>query len=174
MRTAIAAATVATIVATMTIGGTGTAWAQALSADDRLDISEAVTGIGLFSDLHEWERVAALLADAVTTDYVSVFGGEPATVSRDELLGQWRSTLQGFDATQHLITNVAVTGSGDEAQTVSHVRATHWIDGQFWTVGGVYHHTLRRGGAGWQVNFMQIRRLYEEGDRAVLALAAGQ
>lgn len=156
----------------MAMAGTGTAHADGLSAEDRLEITEAVTGVGLFTDLRDWDRVATVLADEVTTDYVSVFGGEPATAPRDELIGQWRVTLQGFDATQHLITNVAVDGSGDTATSLSHVRASHWIDGAHWTVGGTYTHQLFRGPTGWQVNYMKIQHLYEEGDRSVFEAAA--
>jgi hypothetical protein len=147
------------------VAGTGT---LRLSADDRIAVTDTVTGIGLFADLRQWDRVGALLADEVTTDYVSVFGGEVASASRTELLDQWRATLGGLDATQHQITNVAVTATGQGATALSHVRATHWSGGRFWTLGGVYTHHLLRTQSGWQVAFMGIARLYEEGDRSVL------
>jgi hypothetical protein len=148
------------------------AGATPLQAHDQLTITQTVTGIGLYSDLREWDRVLTMLAGQVTTDYVSVFGGDVETASRTDLVGQWRAILQGFDATQHLITNVAVDGSGDEATTRSHVRATHRIDDRFWTLGGVYTHRLVRTADGWRVVFMGIQRLYEEGDRALVQEAS--
>ncbi|MGA5462076.1 nuclear transport factor 2 family protein [Mycobacterium sp. NPDC050041] len=150
----------------------GAAQTGSLTTEDRLAITDAVTGVGLFADLRQWERVGALLADEVTTDYVSVFGGEPATVTRAALLEQWRATLGGLDATQHQITNVVVSPEGAGAIALSHVRAAHWFDGRSWTLGGVYTHHLRHGPAGWQVTVMAIQRLYEEGDRGVLQAAA--
>jgi hypothetical protein len=144
------------------------AGALTLSADDRIAVTDTVTGVGLFADLRQWDRVGALLADEVTTDYVSVFGGEVVTASRAELLNQWRATLGGLDATQHQITNVTITPTGQGATAQSHVRATHWSGERFWTLGGVYTHHLLRTPAGWQVSFMGIARLYEEGDRSVL------
>ncbi|WP_254020352.1 nuclear transport factor 2 family protein [Mesorhizobium escarrei] len=54
----------------------------------------------------------------------------------------------------------------------SHVRATHWIDARSWTVGASYLHRLVRTPGGWRVSTIAIRRLYEKGDRAVLAAAA--
>jgi hypothetical protein len=153
-------------LAAMTFGA-GEARASSLSAADQLAVTQTVTGVGLFADLRDWGVVGALLADEITTDYTSVFGGEVATASRADLLAQWRDTLGGFDATQHLITNVAVDGSGDEASTLSHVRATHWVGGRSWTVGGVYSHRLVRSPAGWQVTYMALRKAYEEGDRSV-------
>jgi hypothetical protein len=142
--------------------------ALTLSADDRIAVGDTVTGVGLFADLRQWDRVGALLADEVTTDYVSVFGGEVATASRAELLDQWRATLGALDATQHQITNVVVTPTAQGAAAQSHVRATHWSGKRFWTLGGVYTHHLLRTPSGWQVSFMGIARLYEEGDRGVL------
>lgn len=145
-----------------------------LSAQDRLAVTETVTGVGLFSDLRDWDRVVSLLADELTTDYVGVFGGEPARAPGEQVVAGWRATLEGFDATQHLITNVAVDGSGDSAQTLSHVRATHWLGERHWTLGGVYTHQLVKVGPDWKVAYMKISRLYEEGDRAVLEAAAAR
>jgi hypothetical protein len=147
---------------------------EQLSAIDRHIIAETVTGVGFYCDVRQWDRVVELLADEVCTDYTSLFGGEPTTAAADALVGQWRSTLAGFDATQHLITNVQVDGSGDEATAQSHVRATHWLDDRSWTVGGVYTHHLERSGTGWRVAYMRIDRLYEEGDRSVLQDAAAR
>ncbi|MER9867618.1 nuclear transport factor 2 family protein [Mesorhizobium sp. M0136] len=65
-----------------------------------------------------------------------------------------------------------VEGAGNDAMARSHVRAAHWIDGRFWTVGGSYLHRLVRTPEGWRVKAISIRRLYEEGNRAVLAAAA--
>ncbi|MER8699716.1 MULTISPECIES: nuclear transport factor 2 family protein [unclassified Mesorhizobium] len=73
---------------------------------------------------------------SVTTDYTSLFGGEAATSGSDALIAQWQGLLPGFDATQHLITNIIVEGAGNDAVARSHVRAAHWIGARFWTVGG--------------------------------------
>ncbi|MER8826826.1 nuclear transport factor 2 family protein [Mesorhizobium sp. M0938] len=144
----------------------------ALTVEDRTAIAEAVAGVGLYADLREWNRVRSYFAARVTTDYTSLFGGEAATSDRDALIAQWQGLLPGFDATQHLITNIVVEGAGDDAVARSHVRATHWIDTRFWTVGASYLHRLVRTPEGWRVSAISIRRLYEEGDRAVLAAAA--
>jgi hypothetical protein len=144
-----------------------------LSAVDVQVISQAVTGIGLYSDLRQWAQVAELLADEVTLDYSSLFGGKAAVSSRSATIDQMRATLQGFDATQHLISNVQVSAADeDQARTVSHVRATHCIGERFWVVGGVYNHHLARTPDGWHVTYQRFQRLYEEGDRGALREAA--
>lgn len=145
-----------------------------LTPDDHTRIAEVVTGVGLYADLRDWARVERFLAPKVTTDYVSLSGGTVATADRSALVAQWRAVLPGFDATQHQITNLAVQGAGDDAEVTSHVRATHWIGEQFWTVGGIYSHRLARSQDGWRVTFMGIKRLYEEGDRKLLELATSR
>lgn len=146
--------------------------AATLTVEDRNAIAEAVAGIGRYADLRDWNRVKSYLAVRVTTDYTSLFGGEVATSDRDSLIAQWQDLLPGFDATQHLITNIVVEGAGNDAVARSHVRASHWIDARFWTVGASYLHRLVRTPEGWRVSAIAIRRLYEEGDRAVLTAAA--
>ncbi|MER9252561.1 nuclear transport factor 2 family protein [Mesorhizobium sp. M0598] len=144
----------------------------ALTVEDRIAIAEAIAGIGLYADLRDWNRVKSYFAASVTTDYTSLFGGKVATSDRDALVAQWQGLLPGFEATQHLITNITVEGAGNDAVARSHVRATHWIGSRFWTVGGSYLHRLVRTPEGWRVNAIAIHRLYEEGDRAILAAAA--
>ncbi|RWO34990.1 MAG: nuclear transport factor 2 family protein [Mesorhizobium sp.] len=169
LASAVFAATLAALPALSTMQSTA-----ALTSEDKTAIAEAVAGIGLYADLREWDRVKSYFTTRVTTDYTSLFGGEAATSDRDALIAQWQGLLPGFDATQHLITNIVVEGAGNDAVARSHVRASHWIDTRFWTVGASYLHRLVRTPEGWRVSAISIHRLYEEGDRAVLAAAANR
>ncbi|TJU86776.1 MAG: nuclear transport factor 2 family protein [Mesorhizobium sp.] len=161
LASAVFAATLAALPALSTMQSTA-----ALTSEDKAAIAEAVAGIGLYADLREWDRVKSYFTTRVTTDYTSLFGGEVA------LIAQWQGLLPGFDATQHLITNIVVEGAGNDAVARSHVRGSHWIGARFWMVGASYLHRLVRTPEGWRVSAISIHRLYEEGDRAVLAAAA--
>ncbi|RWE56485.1 nuclear transport factor 2 family protein [Mesorhizobium sp.] len=171
-RQVVASAVFAATLAATSLPALSTQSTAALTIEDKTAIAEAVAGIGLYADLREWNRVRSYFAARVTTDYTSLFRGEVATSDRDALIAQWQGLLPGFDATQHLITNIVVEGAGNDAVARSHVRATHWFDTRFWTVGASYLHRLVRTPEGWRVSAIAIRRLYEEGDRAVLAAAA--
>jgi ketosteroid isomerase-like protein len=135
---------------------------------NKIAISEVVTGVGLYVDLRDWLRVQSMFASTVITDYTSLFQGAEQKSSNAALVRQWQTMLPGFDATQHLITNLAITGSGDTATVLSHVRATHWIETRLWTIGGTYTHHLIRSADGWKITYMKIDRRYEEGNRTVL------
>ncbi|RWB31278.1 MAG: nuclear transport factor 2 family protein [Mesorhizobium sp.] len=171
-RQVVASAVFAATLAATSLPALSTQSTAALTIEDKTAIAEAVAGIGLYADLREWNRVRSYFAARITTNYTNLFGGEVATSDRDALIAQWQGLLPGFDATQHLITNIVVEGAGNDAVARSHVRATHWFDTRFWTVGASYLHRLVRTPEGWRVSAIAIRRLYEEGDRAVLAAAA--
>lgn len=54
-------------------------------------------------DTGDWDVVRSLLADQVTLDYVSVFGGEVETVPAKDVIVRWKAMLPGFDASQHFL-----------------------------------------------------------------------
>lgn len=149
-----------------TANGTSTP-GSALAIEDRLEIIDAVGGSMLHLDLKDWRRVLDYLMPQVTTDYTSVFGGDPVTCTRESLVEGWSSRLPGFDATQHTVTQTSVSGSSTRATTVSNLRAAHWVDGRIWAFGGTYHHELVKTSDGWRISSIRIKMAYEEGDRSV-------
>lgn len=88
----------------------------------------------------------------------------------------WRAVLPGFDVTQHLLGSHVVEVTGDEATCVSHVIATHSLDGVLWTLGAKYTHRLRRVGVdarfGWKITAMALKKLWSTGDEGLLVKAA--
>lgn len=116
-------------------------------------------------DTLDWATVRACLADEVRTDYTSLFGGEPTTVSGDDLVAQWQSLLPGFAATHHL------TGPVLESDGVvdTHVQAHHWMpDGQRWSVYGRYTAHVVDG----RITSLTLHTYQQEGDPELPATAA--
>lgn len=133
-----------------------------LSLEDKYDITVAVTNMGLYADLREWDNLAALYAPKLLLDYTSLFGGEVAEIEVPSVIGMWAKQLSWWDVTQHLITNLQVREVGDEAETRAHVRAIHFKDGKPWIAGGLYTHRLRRTIDGWLICGQTFTRRYEE------------
>jgi SnoaL-like protein len=96
--------------------------------------ADVVTRLVHAIDARDWDTVRVVCADEVRMDYTSLWGGEPFTASIDELLVGWRALIDGFPATQHLL-GPFVTVDG---RLHTHVRASHWLDGEVWTVYGHY------------------------------------
>ena len=85
-------------------------------------------------DARNFTTVRASFADEVRTDYTSLWGGEAATVSGDDLIAGFRGIIPGFDATQHLTGPIVAV----DGRLETHVIAHHWLDGETWVVHGHY------------------------------------
>jgi hypothetical protein len=108
-------------------------------------------------DRLDWETVRNCHAGDVRVDYTSLWGGDPATIAIDDLIGQWQETLKGFGATQHLTGPLSVTG--DLVET--HVTAHHWrASGTAWVVHG--HYTARLDGG--RISGLTLHVFHASGD----------
>lgn len=134
----------------------------ALSADDRLDIIQRVTGMGFFADIGEWDDLADCYDDSITIDYSRLIGSAPVTLDRDSLIAFFKSSLTQWDAAQHLISNVQIRAvSKDLVETHAHEYTVQLFKGRRWTIGGYFTHKLRRTPAGWKIFFQRLTPLFE-------------
>ncbi|WP_425085070.1 nuclear transport factor 2 family protein [Ruegeria profundi] len=142
-------------------------------AEQQADISTAITDIAAGADRHDWTRVRSAFSDTVTTDYTSLWGGDPVTQSADELVAGWSAFLPGFDATHHMVTNHTVTSLSDQSATAqADFTATHRLDDALWVLGGRYDYELEKSDDRWLVTSMTMTAIWESGDRGLVALAS--
>ncbi|MET1412279.1 nuclear transport factor 2 family protein [Roseibium sp. HPY-6] len=139
---------------------------------DQTEISRSITDIAAGADRHDWERVRSAFAENVTSDYTSLWGGEPATQPADELVAGWAGFLPGFDSTHHMVTNHTVASIDDgSAVAEADFTATHRIEDGLWTLGGRYTYELEQSGDRWVVTSLTMTALWETGDRGLVAKA---
>ncbi len=150
---------------------------------DRATISDVITRMGWCLDRRDWDGFKKLFTERVYTDYTALWGGEPQEASVDELLatdrqGSWRRTMDGLEATQHLITNILAEVTGDEAAATANVVGVHRLvnphGSPLWTVGGTYEFRLTRRGDTWLIRAITQRLTWVEGNQQVLFRAAGK
>ena len=148
---------------------------------DRAAITDTVTRFGWCLDRRDWDGLKALFTDVVRTDYTALWGGEPQEAGVDDLLatdqqGSWRRTLDGLEATQHLITNILVEVDGDTATATANVVGVHRLTNPhgspLWTVGGTYDIRLTRTAAGWRIRAITQGITWVDGNQQVLFRAA--
>jgi SnoaL-like domain len=123
-------------------------------------------------DALDWAAVRATFADEVRVDYTSLSGGEPEILPADDLIARWQGLLPRFDATQHLIGPVVLTGDGGAGMRAdTHVRGYHHIEGpdggETW---GVYGHYTARLADG-KITELTLQVFYQEGNLGLPALA---
>ena len=134
-----------------------------------VEIIETITDIAAGADRHDWGRVRSAMSDEITTDYTSLFGGEPVIQPADDLVRSWAAFLPGFDSTHHMVTNHTITRAGPGTATAeADFTATHRIGDALWMLGGRYSYRLDKSDAGWLVTSMTMQALWETGDRAAL------
>lgn len=141
-------------------------------AEQQTVISTAITDIAAGADRHDWTRVRDAFADTVTTDYTSLWGGDPVTQPADELVAGWSAFLPGFDATHHMVTNHTITSLSDTSATAqADFTATHRLNDGLWVLGGRYDYELEKSDDRWVVTSMTMTAIWESGDRGLVALA---
>ncbi|HEX2133316.1 MAG TPA: nuclear transport factor 2 family protein [Actinophytocola sp.] len=152
-----------------------------MTLGDREAITDTVVRMGWFLDRRDWTGLRDLFTDRVYTDYTDLWGGEPREGTVEQLLsttaqGSWRRTMDGLEATQHLITNVLVDVTADEARATANVLGVHRLTNPhgspLWTVGGTYDFGLTRTAAGWRINAITYRISWVDGNQQVLFRAA--
>jgi hypothetical protein len=149
--------------------------ARILAAIDRQEIAEFIVANSMYADngrsnAEDWERYRLRYDEMVNVDYSGTLGDPPRAVARELLMPYWKSLIDAFDITQHMVSNVVVTVDGDIASTRAYVLSTHRIDQDVWSCGGIYHHGLRRAAdrdGGWLITAQGFTPLYDQGDRSV-------
>ncbi|MBN6051538.1 nuclear transport factor 2 family protein, partial [Nonomuraea sp. RK-328] len=92
---------------------------------ERFDVIDTCTRMAWHADQREWSELAKVFADKVRLDYTSLNGGEPVTLTPDEIVDGWQGALGAYAATQHLLGNHLVTVDGDAAVCTASFQATH-------------------------------------------------
>ncbi len=122
---------------------------------DRIAVEDLLTRYATTVDRRDWDGYRNVFTDDAEIDYTSA-GGIAGTV--DEVVEFLSTTLDMFEMTQHLVSNIDVSVDGDTATvTAMFNNPMRLPGGEVWFTGGWYHHDLVRTTDGWR-----SRRLREE------------
>ena len=126
---------------------------QALA--DRIAAEDLLTRYATAVDRRDWEQYRSIFTADAEIDYTSA-GGIAGTV--DEVVEFLSTSLEMFEMTQHLVSNIDLEVNGDSATvTAMFNNPMRLPGGDTWFTGGWYHHDLVRPPDGWR-----SRRLREE------------
>ena len=92
----------------------------------RQQITDCVVRLFVATDNRDWAGVRACLTDTVYFDMTSVAGGEPATVSAEQIVAGWTQGLAPIESVHHQAGNFAITVRGDEADASCYGIAIHY------------------------------------------------
>src|SRR5690349_3734083 len=126
-------------------------------------------------DTCDWTLYRSCFTDTMRIDFSS-FTNRPAPaepITADDWVGMVRSTISGFETTQHLIANHAITFEGpDEGRYTAYLQAQHWMDRERWyLIGGWYENEVRRVDGEWRIASCTLHQTWDAGDRSLLGEA---
>ena len=123
--------------------------------EDRIAAEALLTRYATAVDRRDWEQYRSIFTTDAEIDYTSA-GGIAGTI--DEIVEFLSTSLEMFEMTQHLVSNIDLEVNGDSATvTAMFNNPMRLPGGDTWFTGGWYHHDLVRTPNGWR-----SRRLREE------------
>lgn len=139
---------------------------------DRAEITDVQLRYATGVDSRDWELFRSCFADELEGDYSSVFGTPPVRLGADEFVAMIAPVMSALTATQHMITNLAVSfDDSDHATVVAYVRAIHHNaaaeGGTEQTVYGYYTNAFVRTGEGWRISKVKLTSRIQTGNPAV-------
>ena len=144
--------------------------AQEQTADQRdaAQIRSTIEAIGTFVDFGEFEAVCQLYDSVSTSDYSSLWGNEPTTGSPANRATGWSGFIPGFDLTRHEISVGELSIRENRATASAAVTADHWLEGESWSITGVYDVVLVKKQNRWLISEWTFTLHDEEGDRSLV------
>lgn len=89
-------------------------------------ITRTINNLFIGTDKREWQRVKACFADSVLFDMTSMAGGEPVTLTPQQIVDSWDEGLKDIEAIHHQSGNLLIDVRGDHAQAFCYGIAIHY------------------------------------------------
>jgi len=143
---------------------------------DHLEICDVLHRFALALDTRDPLLYRQIMTDELEIDYSSWRPDEPARRERaDDWVRRGMSTMRGLDATQHSLSNIRTTVTGDTAEAMAYVVAAHFLatttgDSSF-VIHGSYRDSLVRTPEGWKLSAIRLDVRWMAGNRAIMTMA---
>jgi hypothetical protein len=138
-------------------------------------VSETMNRFVIDVDNRHWDGVKAAFSDTVLLDYTSMMGGEPASLTANQIIDAWKKFLPGFDRTHHQLGNMITELGTGTAKVFCYVTATHYLKNvsgnNLWTVVGSYDAELVNDNNEWKITALKFNLKYTEGNEDLARMA---
>ena len=139
---------------------------QSLLAKD--EVKEVVNRLFISTDNRDWATVSQLFAPKVLFDMTSMVGGEPVTLSPQEIVISWDKGLKPLKAIHHQAGNYIVTVNQNEADVFCYGIASHYLPNKTnrntRIFVGSYDFHLIKNADGWQIDGFKFNLKYIDGN----------
>src|SRR5574341_478974 len=131
-------------------------------------IIDVVNQLFISTDNREWAKVKACFTDEVLFDMNSMAGGEPATMTSQQIVEAWDKGLKPLKGVHHQVGNYVVTIKNDEAEVFCYGIALHYLPNKTnqntrTFVGSYNFHLVKKDGH-WQIDKFKFNLKYIDGN----------
>ncbi len=133
-------------------------------------IVETVNQLFISTDERDWDTVQSIFAPDVLFDMTSLVGGEPVTLTGQEITDSWDEGLAPLEAVHHQVGNfiVDLNTDQDEAEVFNYGFAVHYLPNSTGentrTFVGSYTFHLTKTGADWRIDEFKFDAKYVDGN----------
>ena len=140
-----------------------------MSLEVRKEVEDLVVRAFVATDERDWDTLHACMTDPVILDMTSLVGGEPSTVSPQDVSSIWSEGFANLDHVHHQVSNFRTEIDGDRAEVKCYGIAFHYRDGisdpvKWRRFVGTYEFDLLRGGSGWAISRLMFNCKFVEGN----------
>ena len=141
---------------------------------DRAEISDVFHRYALGVDTRDWKLFRSCFTDDVEADFTSIWPGL-VVKGADEWVARAEALIEGFDATQHIITNHTHDIRGDQAHCTSYLHAQHVCKNHLGddenVIAGYYTYDMVRTDEGWKIKKYSLTVTWATGNGGVWKIA---
>lgn len=134
-------------------------------------VIETVNRLFINTDNRDWPKVKALFAPRVLFDMTSLAGGQPATISPQEIVDGWDKGLKALKAIHHQAGNYLVDAKNNEATAFCYGVAWHYLPNKTGRntrtfVGSYDFHLVKQDGE-WIIDQFKFNLKFIDGNPAL-------
>lgn len=134
-------------------------------------VIETVNRLFINTDNRDWPKVKALFAPRVLFDMTSLAGGQPATISPQEIVDGWDKGLKALKAIHHQAGNYLVDAKDNEATAFCYGVAWHYLPNKTGRntrtfVGSYDFHLIKQDGE-WIIDQFKFNLKFIDGNPAL-------
>ncbi len=135
---------------------------------DKDKLTEVVNQLFISTDNKDWLKVKELFSSEVLFDTTSITGGDPVTLTPQEIVDSWEKGLKPLKAVHHQAGNYVVNIKQNEAEVFCYGIATHYLPNKTnkntrTFVGSYNLHMINNGGK-WEIDKFKFNLKYIDGN----------
>ena len=132
------------------------------------EVIAAVNRLFIYTDRRDWESVKRCFADKVYFDMTSMGGGDPTTLTPDDIVAAWDEGLNHLEAIHHQAGNYLVDVTTKGATVFCYGIASHFLPNlsgkNIRMFVGSYDFHLTRDADAWRIDMFKFNLKYIDGN----------